>query len=287
MKYIVWGNFTQQELDQQYDQTTLVPNTNELTKFDSQDSAKIRTNLECIQNISYGPTVTERLDFFPVATKCAPVVIYHHGGAWTRFNKDQCSYVAPPFVAAGINVLVLDFASAPKVSLDEIVRQNRAAVAWAWHNADKYKWDRDKIHCIGHSSGGHVSAMMLVTDWEGDYGLSMNTIKSVTTCSGIYELEPVRLSYRNTYLDLTEQAAIRNSPIRRIPKNDIPITMAWGTGELDEFQRQSKEFSAAWAAAGHTVNSFVLNELNHFQVSREIINPNYPVLANILKNIAR
>jgi len=61
--------------------------------------------------------------------------------------------------------------------------------------------------------------------------------------------------------------------------------MAWGTGELDEFQRQSKEFSAAWAAAGHTVNSFVLNELNHVQVAREIVNPNYPVLANILKSI--
>ena len=68
MKDIVWGNFTQQELDQQYDQTTLVPNTNELTKFDAQDSAKIRTKLECIQNISYGPTVMERLDFPPVAT---------------------------------------------------------------------------------------------------------------------------------------------------------------------------------------------------------------------------
>ena len=285
MSDIVWGNFTQQELDQQYDQTTLVPNTNELTKFDAQDSANIRTNLECIQDISYGPTVMERLDFFPVATKCAPVVIYHHGGAWTRFNKDQCSYLAPPFVAAGINVLVLDFASAPKVSLDEIIRQNRAAVAWAWHNADKYGWDRDKIHCIGHSSGGHISAMMLITDWEGDYGLSMNIIKSVTTCSGIYELEPARLSYRNTYLDLTVQAAIRNSPIRHIPENDIPITMAWGSGELDEFQRQSKEFSTAWSAAGHTVNSFVLNELNHFQVSREIVNQNYPVLANILKNI--
>ena len=55
---------------------------------------------------------------------------HHHGGAWTRSNKDQCSYIAPGLVAAGINVLVLDFALAPTVSLDEIVRQNRAAIAW-------------------------------------------------------------------------------------------------------------------------------------------------------------
>jgi hypothetical protein len=63
--------------------------------------------------------------------------------------------------------------------------------------------------------------------------------------------------------------------------------MAWGSGELDEFQRQSKEFSAAWSAAGHSVDNFVLNNLNHFQVAREIVNPDCLVFSNILKNITR
>ncbi len=285
MSDIVWGNFTQEELDRQYDQGTLVSNTGELMEINAQDSVKIRAELDCILNVSYGPTVMERLDIFPVATKGAPVVIYHHGGAWTRSDKDQCAYIAPSFVAAGINVLVLDFALAPKVSLDEIVRQNRAAIAWAWHNADEYGWDRNSIHSVGHSSGGHICGMMLVTDWVGDYGLPADVIKSAAACSGMYELEPVRLSHRNTYLDLTEQAAARNSSIRQIPATDIPLTMAWGTGELDEFQRQSREFAAAWAAAGHTVDSFVLDSMHHFQVGREIVNPDYPVFPNILKNI--
>jgi len=285
MSDIVWGNYTKEELDRQYDQSTLVPNTGELMEMNARDSAQIRNDLECIQNVSYGPTVMERLDIFPVATKGAPVVIYHHGGAWARSDKDQCSYIAPGLVAGGANVLVLDFALAPKVSLDEIVRQNRAAIAWAWHNADEYGWDRNNIHCLGHSSGGHICGMMLVTDWEGDYGLSMDIIKSAAACSGMYELEPVRLSHRNTYLDLTETSAARNSSIRHIPENDIPLTMAWGTGELDEFQRQSREFAEAWAAAGHTVDTFILDGMHHFEVGRAIVQPEYPVLANILKNI--
>jgi arylformamidase len=285
MSDIVWGNYTKEELDRQYDQSTLVPNTGELMEMNAQDSAQIRSDLECIQNVSYGPTVVERLDIFPVATKGAPVVIYHHGGAWARSDKDQCSYIAPGLVAGGVNVLVLDFALAPKVSLDEIVRQNRAAIAWAWDNADEYGWDRNKIHCLGHSSGGHICGMMLVTDWEGDYGLPMDIIKSAAACSGMHELEPVRLSHRNTYLDLTETSAARNSSIRHIPENDIPLTVAWGAGELDEFQRQSREFAEAWAAAGHTVDCFVLDGMHHFEVGRAIVNPDYPVLANILKNI--
>ena len=285
MNQIVWGNFTQEELDRNYDQSSLVPNVGELMEQNAIDSARIREELDVITDVSYGPTELERLDIFPVSEKGAPVAIYHHGGAWTRSDKDQCSYAAPGLVAAGINVLVLDFALAPTVSLDEIVRQNRAAIAWAWHNADTYGWDRNQIHSIGHSSGGHICGMMQVTDWEGVYGLPADIIKSAAPCSGMYELEPVRLSHRNTYLDLTEQAAARNSSIRQLPAYGPPLTMAWGTGELDEFQRQSREFAAAWEAAGHEVETFILEGLNHFEVGRLMFDPDQPVLQNILKNI--
>ena len=189
MSDTVWGNLTQEELNRQYDQSTLVPNVDALMEVNAKDSAKIRSELDCIQNVSYGPTVMERLDIFRVATKGAPVAIYHHGGAWTRYDKDRCSYIAPSLVAAGVNVLVLEFALAPKVSLEEIIRQNRAAICWAWHNADEYGWDRNRIHSLGHSSGGHICGMMLVTNWEDDYALPMNIIKSAVSCSGIYELE--------------------------------------------------------------------------------------------------
>lgn len=285
MNDIVWGGYTQSELDAQYDQSTLVPDASEILQKNADDSARIRTEIECVLDVSYGPTLLEKLDLFLAAEKGAPVVIYHHGGAWIRSSKDHCSYVAPPFVAAGVNVVVLDFNLAPKASLDEIVRQNRAGIAWVWANADKYGWDRNRIHSIGHSSGGHICGMMLVTDWAGDYGLPADIIKSAAPCSGMYELEPVRLSHRNSYLDLTEQAAVRNSSIRAIPDTGIPITMAWGTGELDEFQRQSREFAEAWAAAGHNVETFVLDDLHHFEVAVEIFNPDRPVLGNMLKNI--
>ena len=285
MNDIVWGNFTQEELDREYDQSTLVSNVGEIQAQNAEESAQIRGSMECILDVSYGPTVLERLDIFPAAAKGAPVVLYHHGGAWTRSDKNQCSYVAPPFVAAGVNVLVLDFNLAPQVSLDEIVRQNRSAIAWAWHNADQYGWDRDRIHSVGHSSGGHICGMMLVTDWDGMYGLPADLIKSAAPCSGMYELEPVRFSHRNTYLDLTEQSAIRNSSIRHIPDTGIPITVAWGTGELQEFQRQNREFAAAWAAAGHPVETFVFDRLHHFEVGREIFNPGSGAFENMLKNI--
>ena len=285
MNELVWGNFTQEELDRNYDQSSLVHNVDELMQQNAADSVRVREELEVVTDVSYGPTVSERLDIFPVSEKGAPVAIYHHGGAWTRSDKDQCSYAAPGLVAAGVNVLVLDFALAPAVSLDEIIRQNRAAIAWAWDNAKEFGWDRDRIHSIGHSSGGHICGMIQVTDWEGVYGLPADIIKSAAACSGMYELEPVRLSHRNTYLDLTDRAAARNSSIRHIPAYGPPLTMAWGTGELDEFQRQSREFAVAWENAGHQVDTFILEGLHHFDVGREIFSPEQPVFQNILKNM--
>ena len=285
MNKIVWGNFTQEELDKNYDQSSLVPNVDELMEQTAADSAKIREDLEHISDVSYGPSVLERLDIFPVENKGAPVAIYHHGGAWIRSSKDQCSYAAPGLVAAGVNVLVLDFALAPAVSLDEIVRQNRAAIAWTWHNAENYGWDRNQIHCIGHSSGGHICGMMQVTDWEKNYGLPVNVVKSAAACSGMYDLEPVRFSHRNTYLDLTEKGAVRNSSIKHLPSYGPPLTMAWGTGELEEFQRQSRDFAAAWENAGHHVDTFVMEGLNHFEVGREMFNPDQSVFQKILQNI--
>jgi arylformamidase len=78
-------------------------------------SAEARAELECALDISYGPTLLEKLDVFPAPQKGGPVLVFHHGGAWTRSSKDHCSYVAPPVVAAGASVVVLGFGLAPKV----------------------------------------------------------------------------------------------------------------------------------------------------------------------------
>ena len=288
---LVWGSYTQAELNAQYDQTTIVKDVPAINAKLLEDSVRVRSekSSRCIIDIPYGPTTLEKLDVFLAAEPNGPVVVFHHGGAWTRSSKEYHSYLAPAFVSKGINVVVLGFSLAPKVSLDEIVRQNRAGIAWVYANASTHGWDRSRIHSIGHSSGGHICGMMLVTEWAEDYGLPADVIKSAAPCSGIFDLGPVRLSARNSYLDLTERSAARNSPIRQIPeasaKRTIPLTIAWGSGELDEFQRQCREFAAAWRAAGHPVRTFIRSDVTHFQLARDIFDEEMPVLESILKNI--
>lgn len=262
----VWLSYTQADLNNQYNQRFLVPNADEYHQRNFEDSAKTRARLACRLDVSYGPSPDQRLDIFPVAKKGAPVVVHIHGGAWTRSSKDHVSFMAETFVPANINFVAVEFGLCPKVTLDELVRHNRAAIQWVYRNARDFGADPDRLYVSGQSSGGHIAGMMVVTDWARDWGLPANVIKAALAGSGMYDLEPVRLSSRNEYLKLDVAAARRNSSILQIPANGCPLVVCYGEREQKEFRRQSIEFAAAWRAKGLVCKEFDLPGLNHFDV---------------------
>lgn len=281
----IYQDYTKEELDRQYTQRILVPHQDEYIQQNQAKSDQVRRKLSCKLNVSYGPTLDEVLDIFPAEKLGCPTQVYHHGGAWTQSHKNDCSYIAEAFVTKGINLVIPNFSLAPKVTLDEIVRQNRAAIAWVYHNAKSFGGNRDQLYICGHSSGGHLTGMMMVTDWEGEYGLPKNLIKAATSLSGIYDLEPVRFSYRNEYLFLDERSAHRNSPIHTIPKVHIPLVIGYGGGEHDEFKRQSNEFAAVWEAAGNPVTKILMEGKNHFDMEREFGKTDSPIMEATFANM--
>lgn len=279
----VWLNYTQEELNNQYNQRYLVPNADEYQKRNLENSARVRAKLACRLDVSYGPSPDQRLDIFPVARKDAPVVVYIHGGAWARNSKEHSSFIAETFVGAGTSFVAVEFGLCPKVTLDELIRHNRAAIQWVYRHAGEFGANPDRLYVAGHSSGGHVTGMMVVTDWERDWGLPDDVIKAALAGSGMYDLEPVQLSSRNEYLKLDVAAARRNSPMLHIPDNGCPLVVCYGGGEQKEFRRQSIEFAAAWRARGLVCKEFDLPGLNHFDVGQEYGNPQAPFMKAFLE----
>jgi arylformamidase len=51
--------------------------------------------------------------------------------------------------------------------------------------------DRDRIYVAGHSAGGHLTVMALLTEWEADYALPSDVIKGGCGISGLYDLAPL------------------------------------------------------------------------------------------------
>ena len=182
---------------------------------------------------------------------------------------------AEMFLAAGAHYVVPDFAWVQDVggSLMVLADQVRRAIAWVYDNAAHLGIDPNQIYIGGQSSGGHLAAVALTTDWARDFGLPVDLIKGGMCISGMYDLEPVRLSARSNYVKFDQTTVATLSPIRHLDRLHAPVIIAYGTCETPEFQRQNREFAAAVESAGKKVQLLVAEHYNHFELPETLGNP--------------
>ena len=94
--------------------------------------------------------------------------------------------------------------------------------------------------------------------------------------SGMYEMTPVRLSWRRTYVNFTDAMSDAMSAQRHIDKLHAPITVTYGTLETPDFQRQSRDFAAAVKAAGKPVRVIEAPNYHHLEMAESLGNPYGP-----------
>lgn len=273
---------TQAEIDAQYDVEKSVPDFTVYADFFISNSARARAELPCKLTVPFGPTLAEHVDIFPAAQPNAPILLFIHGGYWRLLSSKEFSFVAYGPVSAGVTVIVTNYELCPKVSMDEIVRQSRAAVAWVYNNAESFGGDRDRLYVSGHSAGGHLTAMLMATEWESDYGLPANMIKGGCAISGLFDLMPFPYSWLQPALQLTWGQVLRNSPIRHIPRQAGPLIVTYGEEESTEFHRQSQDFLTAWKAQGLEGEYLPLPGMNHFTAIEGFLDANSPLCQAIL-----
>jgi arylformamidase len=271
----VWLDMDQQELDDAYNQIKYAPNQPQIVKRYATNSEAVRRRLGAPKRLSYGSSPIEGADLYATKRPNAPINIFIHGGAWRVGLARDAAYPAELFVTAGAHYIAIDFLNVTQTggNLMPLAKQCRDAVAWVYKNAESFGGDPNRIYLSGHSSGGHLSGVVLVTDWENDYGLPNDVIKGGLLCSGMFDLKPVRLSARSSYVKFTDDIEHRLSSQRHLDKLNAPVIVAYGTLETPEFQRQSREFAAALKAAGKLVTLIVADGYNHFEIIETLANP--------------
>ena len=262
---------TQEEIDQEYNPRFIVENTDELIKSYFTESQRVLREYSNRSAVAYGPTLSETLDIFPAEKLCSPIHIFFHGGYWHSLTSRDFAFVAEGLVRNGITAVLVNYALCPSVSIDEIVRQSRAAAAWTYRNAEDFGGNPEQITVSGHSAGGHLTGMLLSTDWGKNYGLPPNLIKGFLPVSGLFDLKPFPFSWLQPKLLLSSEQVLRNSPVFLKPVYSPHVMVAVGADESHEFQRQSKNYTIFLQKHGVPAEYLSMPGKNHFNIIHDFL----------------
>lgn len=259
----VYRSFDQEGLDRQYNVRAGIPDYLDIFARWSKTGTEFRRAYPVIENVRYGADDKQALDLFTAKDKGRPVLVFIHGGYWQSLDKSDFSTVALPYLAANINVAVVNYRLAPSVRMGGIVQDNIDAIAHLYRNADALGLDRDAIFVSGSSAGGHLTGILAGTEWKKQ-DLPADVIKGACAISGLYDLEPIRLCYLNEAVRLDEREVADFSPKFHLPSTALPFILTVGGDESDEFHRLQAEYQTLLNNHGLDVQIVRQRDGHHF-----------------------
>ena len=141
----------------------------------------------------------------------------------------------------------------------------RAGLAWLYRHAPEHGCDPTRPHVAGHSAGGHLAAITLMSDWAG-FGLPENLIKGICAISGVFDLEPIRLCYLNEVVGLDEDEAHRNSPLHQPLHGRCPVIVAVGELETRAFHERAGPLPPGSSVRDGNLQLLVQPGVDHFGI---------------------
>jgi arylformamidase len=269
-----WAFLSQEERNSAYNNAAAVANSSELNLARNETSVRYRAAHSATLDLPFGSGQRQALDLFPGTDPSAPCMIFFHGGYWQMNGRENFACVAEGVAPHGWSVALPGYTLAPEATLGEIVAENRAALDWLQEHAAQYKLGT-KFVAAGWSAGAQLASLALAHPLI-DAGLAI---------AGVYELSPLRDTYLNDKLSLTDLEIANLSPTR-LPVVDKPLTIAYGSVELPALIEEAWAFHRMRADAHASGALLPIPKANHYSILDELRNPN-GLLTKALLDLAR
>lgn len=245
-------------------------------------TAALIARLQPERDIAYGDQPLQNLDFYKVDHANAPLLVFVHGGYWQSGDKSDVGLIAEPYVAAGINVAVINYSLAPKARMEDMVVEVRNALKWLHANASRFGFDAARISIMGHSAGGHLVSEMVAETPENQ---GMPAIQYVFAISGVFDLPPLIPSTVNNALSLDQTRAEALSPAAKPAPVSARVHTIIGEHETGQFHLQSAAIAQQWGAA--VTDHHVVPDTHHFtvlDVLADVASPYSRVIADTINS---
>lgn len=223
--------------------------------------------------------------YLPVQSKGFPLVVFVHGGAWTRGDKAAYAgayeYLGAGLATQEVGVAVINYRLSPEVMHPEHARDVARAVAWLYRNSAKYGWSQNRIYLVGHSAGAHLSALVAVDpNYLKALGLTPEIIRGVVAISGVYDLTLGGVTAKVMYEPVfgSDPRVLREaSPALQLSKNCPPFLVLYAENDLASLDIQARRFTKALKAAGVQVETAMIPGRDHVSIIAGLARKGDPV----------
>jgi acetyl esterase/lipase len=179
-----------------------------------------------------------KLDLYlPKGKTNFPMVVFFHGGSWRSGDRSIYGLFGDRLAKAGIGVAIPSYRLMPANPHPAQIEDAAAAFNWVYKNIAQYVGDVSRLYLAGHSSGGHLAALLAL---DGNHlaklGVPAGAIHGVASLSGVYDVGTLK-EFQNADDD--------PSPVHHVHAQAPPFLITYCQWDYFGLPKQARDFAAA------------------------------------------
>ena len=171
----------------------------------------------------------QSLDVYaPPEGKDHPVIVWIHGGGWSKGDKASLQQKPQAFVDKGFVLVSVNYRLVPAVTVKDIMADLAQSVRWVRDHAAEHRGDPNSLIIMGHSAGAHLAALLCTDDrYLKAAGVPMTCLKGCVPLDvsaydipkRIHDLDDGISKTFKTIFGADDTAQLAVSPVHHIAKD--------------------------------------------------------------------
>ncbi len=261
---------------------------------------------ELTSNVPYKENGHERhvLDIYTPEAKTdkkLPVMFWIHGGGWQVGDKSDVALKPQVLTERGFVFVSTNYRLLPEVTIEELIGDVAASLAWVHQYIAEYGGDPDRIFVGGHSAGAQLAALICTDDrYLKKEGVSLSVLKGCIPVDGdTYDIPKIittaelrQTLYGGDMYTFGHRQKFGNDPKKHVDfsavthvakgKNIPPFLLLYFSGNPDT-RAQANRLESVLRAADIPARAYGKGDTNHSQLNNELGEPDDPATQELYK----
>lgn len=237
------------------------------------------------RTIAYGGDEFQKVDVSRAPRAKAPLVVFIHGGFWSRGDK-RGVWSKPAWAAAqGYAFASVEYRAVPQVTVADQATDIAVALARLRSSAAQFGYDPDRIALIGHSAGAHLAALVGTDEhYLQKAGVPLRAVRVIVLLDGVgYDVpsqvraQPGAAQRYAEVFGSDKTAQWRLSPVAHAAVPNVHAWALFAVTRREVTSQQADELATALRKAGDVAAVTRVPNSSHGQINQDFGRAGDPV----------